>query len=691
MNRRTRLIFLGLSLIILIGVGRFVTKDFQFLLNDFWFTSGFLLLILLSLIDQPHFSKDSNVFVNAVTAGVSLLLVPETNRNWIFYLFLGVTFFLAISSYVLMWLRSKPLPNENKFIQFISRICREIGKPQTLFSAFFLWGAINKFGVSSDGFNALMLYWAIFMILSIPSIASIISGLFDKVENIKNENAIGTIFGVQSKNTFLVKLLPDRKETIKIFEFVEFLYSIDENRSVRKGLILDTYLLNEQQWVKVLTTNEIDKIFESKKIYENHTDDIVYKIKDVPENKYLNAFIGIVTENSTIEKIRFIYNSKNSIQEGQLLEVKIGTNKISVFYQIINGVTKIEQLENKNETGLIIGEAMQLGTWDNEKVKFEPYGWVPEINSPVYISSMINDVEVSNSELKIGQIPNTNFPVIINKELALTHHTAIIGVTGTGKSVFSRNLIKEYLKDSNVKVICIDFTGEYKEKFKDSETTPIIDSQTETELFKKINEIETILTAPYGKENDVTKAKRQGIAKIMIEQISVFMKNPESKISIIDLPEVINTSEIFEYIRLFIKSIFYVAKKEKSFGNKVCLVLEEAHTVIPEWNFAGISEKSAQPLLNSIAQIALQGRKYNVGLLVIAQRTANVSKTILTQCNTIVSFQEFDKTSSDFLSNYFGDGIASILPTLKFRQAIIAGKALKSNVPMIFEVPIINE
>jgi len=493
MNRRTRLIFLGLSLIILIGVGRFVTKDFQFLLNDFWFTSGFLLLILLSLIDQPHFSKDSNVFVNAVTAGVSLLLVPETNRNWIFYLFLGVTFFLAISSYVLMWLRSKPLPNENKFIQFISRICREIGKPQTLFSAFFLWGAINKFGVSSDGFNALMLYWAIFMILSIPSIASIISGLFDKVENIKNENAIGTIFGVQSKNTFLVKLLPDRKETIKIFEFVEFLYSIDENRSVRKGLILDTYLLNEQQWVKVLTTNEIDKIFESKKIYENHTDDIVYKIKDVPENKYLNAFIGIVTENSTIEKIRFIYNSKNSIQEGQLLEVKIGTNKISVFYQIINGVTKIEQLENKNETGLIIGEAMQLGTWDNEKVKFEPYGWVPEINSPVYISSMINDVEVSNSELKIGQIPNTNFPVIINKELALTHHTAIIGVTGTGKSVFSRNLIKEYLKDSNVKVICIDFTGEYKEKFKDSETTPIIDSQTETELFKKINEIETIL------------------------------------------------------------------------------------------------------------------------------------------------------------------------------------------------------
>lgn len=120
-------------------------------------------------------------------------------------------------------------------------------------------------------------------------------------------------------------------------------------------------------------------------------------------------------------------------------------------------------------------------------------------------------------------------------------------------------------------------------------------------------------------------------------------------------------------------------------------MLEEAHTVVPEWNFSGVSDKVSQPLLNSIAQIALQGRKYNIGLLVIAQRTANVSKTILTQCNTIVSFQEFDKTSSDFLANYFGQDIVSSLPKLKFRQAIAAGKAFRSSVPMIFEVPEIQE
>ena len=64
---------------------------------------------------------------------------------------------------------------------------------------------------------------------------------------------------------------------------------------------------------------------------------------------------------------------------------------------------------------------------------------------------------------------------------------------------------------------------------------------------------------------------------------------------------------------------------------------------------------------------------------------------MLTQCNSIISFQEFDNTSIDFLANYYGDDIARILPALKFRQAIAVGKAFKSTIPMMFEVPEINE
>ena len=116
------------------------------------------------------------------------------------------------------------------------------------------------------------------------------------------------------------------------------------------------------------------------------------------------------------------------------------------------------------------------------------------------------------------------------------------------------------------------------------------------------------------------------------------------------------------------------------------MAIEEAHTVIPEWNFAGSSDKTSQSLVNSISQVALQGRKYGVGFMVITQRTANVSKTILTQCNTVICFKAFDEASFNFLGNHIGKELVQTLPRLKQFHAIVSGKAVKSNLPMIVDL-----
>lgn len=100
---------------------------------------------------------------------------------------------------------------------------------------------------------------------------------------------------------------------------------------------------------------------------------------------------------------------------------------------------------------------------------------------------------------------------------------------------------------------------------------------------------------------------------------------------------------------------------------------------------------SNKAVVNKIGQIALQGRKYGIGFLVIAQRTANVSKTVLTQCNTIISFQAFDKTSFGFLESYLGNDFLEAMPNLKFRQAVMVGKAYRSTHPLIVEIPEIIE
>ena len=60
-------------------------------------------------------------------------------------------------------------------------------------------------------------------------------------------------------------------------------------------------------------------------------------------------------------------------------------------------------------------------------------------------------------------------------------------------------------------------------------------------------------------------------------------------------------------------------------------------------------------------------------------------------CNSVVAFQQFDKTSADFLTNYMGSDMVEALPLLRPRQAIAVGKAFRSGMPSIFQVPDIVE
>ena len=73
-------------------------------------------------------------------------------------------------------------------------------------------------------------------------------------------------------------------------------------------------------------------------------------------------------------------------------------------------------------------------------------------------------------------------------------------------------------------------------------------------------------------------------------------------------------------------------------------------------------------------------------MIVITQRTALVSKTILTQCNTIIVFKSFDKTSKDFLLSYMPENIINKIGSLKKQKAIVYGKAFNNNIPLICEI-----
>lgn len=614
---------------------------------NLWFYSGIFMVLFSILFIEPYYSSPKNVITNVIPLLLVFLSIKGDFTNiapWIFAMvILGG---LLLSSIIALALEDKnksPEHKQNIVAEWLKNFVVLFGQGKVLYSAVFLYFLFTYYSTQSIYTLVLLVIW--FFILAIDP--KKIKNTFSSAHKEFDKNALGQIFGVQSRKIFLVKLFEDRKE-IKKFDVVRFRYSMqDSNDFLMSGIVFDTYLLNQEKWAKVLQLGRIKKdgsISEKNIVYKvTNSDEVASLEKDLNTNN----FVGIVIEGSNIGKIKFEYSKKqDDLQEGDLIELK--TNDKRLFYQVINGVTEKESLEHRNETGFIKGEAIQLGEWKNEDLSFQKHGWVPSINTPIFKADT-SDIEVKSfeyPEYKLGIIPNTTLPSVINLAHAVSHHMALLGVTGSGKSFLAREIIKELTKDT--KIVCVDFTSEWKKEL------------------EKISLSVTVLN----KDN-----------------IDTFL-NGTDKIGIVELPTMSNTVEVISATEKLFEAIFNFAKKkyDEQTPTKISLVLEEAHTIVPEEKFLGVNNWDSKAIVNKMGQIALQGRKYGIGLLVIAQRTANVSKTVLTQCNTVICFQAFDETSFNFLGNYVGKDLVLTLPNLKQYNAIVTGKAVKSNVPMIIDL-----
>ena len=91
--------------------------------------------------------------------------------------------------------------------------------------------------------------------------------------------------------------------------------------------------------------------------------------------------IGVVAEGTDISSIKIdLVRTDVELAEGQLLEVPIVDR--SVFYQLVNGLTREEILAEKNKRGYVRAEAKKVGHWNADEVAFEPVNWLPQPNAP---------------------------------------------------------------------------------------------------------------------------------------------------------------------------------------------------------------------------------------------------------------------------------------------------------------------
>lgn len=637
MTRKQRLAFLTVSLLTLLAAGRLTLGSFDFVFRDFWFSAGLLLLILLSVVDQPHFSKDSNVFLNGIAGLIALLSVTPRARDSLWVLFFVWSWYLVVTSYAAMLKRSSRLEFESRTLQLVSRINRSIGRPEALFSAFFLWGIFTQFGQNSRPFAALMWFWAIFIILDLRTVSAHLGKWLDQL-GAEPPSPIGRISGFVSPRIAEAELTSRAPQDV-LGRRVGIVG--DRGRRIAIATVIDDRVLAGRRRIRMGIVEQTDKW--QQLASERHSSRPIVFVESLNDDDRTGDPITLVDRGSTIGSLVVRVNPGVALEAGDILWTRLPSG-IDAFYQIVSASITEDALGGDDALHYITVTASQLGRWLPDRAEFEPVSWVAPAGALVRrVSPAVQIGAVPEGRLRVGGVPNSPFPVHVSLGDVVTHNTAILGVTGSGKSYLCLHLVEGFVQ-SQIKVLVLDLSRQYWTML-----TPLGPS-----AIRNRAELATWLGGP---------------SALGVYQFA------DSDNFTLTTAQFVETC--FQHFRDNI-----VLRAGVDEPARLCIVMEEAHSLIPEWNQVATRDDSNN--VNRTARTILQGRKYGMGCIVVSQRTANVTKTILNQCNSVFALQCFDQTGLDFLTNYMGTDYARAISDLPTRQAILVGKASSSRRPIRF-------
>lgn len=219
-----------------------------------------------------------------------------------------------------------------------------------------------------------------------------------------------------------------------------------------------------------------------------------------------------------------------------------------------------------------------------------------------------------------------------------------------------------------------------------------LEKMKEKKLYKKLKkynidkEVNSVLKPYYDKKKEIFSQDHfmKIIELLKEDEVGFFNekiieKIKEPAIYIIDLK---NTNDIDEkrYIVASISESIFNEAKLKNGEFKTLIVAEEAHNYAPEGEGKG---KNSSKVLKKIAS---EGRKFNVGLMVVSQRPAFVSKGILAQCNTNAIFRLVNKHDIDAIETQveaISSNFLRQIPAYETGKCIITGIGVKEAVEVI--------
>ncbi len=506
-----------------------------------------------------------------------------------------------------------------------------------------------------------------------------------------------------------------------------------------EGNVETNVLIDEEDKVK-----ELKEFYDSLKKESADYTDVVGFVKTSQSAKESEIILLEDLKEQTYLKIPL----ENGFLLGRLSKVNRGTEVgMDVLKKILGAEVydwKVASLfayfyENAE---ILNGKLEILGEYERERNLFK----TPTL--PAKAGLLIRKINSEDEELKkvllknhsgydmrypvyVGKLYGTEVGSFLDMDKVIPMHMAILGTTGSGKTTFTKKLLKNFKED--VEVFLFDIYGEYREELKNE--FPVEEVILENILFPvSVDDIKELL-----KEGGATleersseekeffsvfrralrpdlertelsekslielfsEAERYLIAKVFRNEVKEAVEHlrrtygedaltrqpevvkdiknallSEKRIKIFNFKELDITETKVNLTGLILKEVFIKAKREPK---DRLIVIEEAQNVAPERGFGEVPTGRENVAYTFAKKIAMEGRKLRLGLIAITQRPANVSKFILSQLNTQVIFKLITKNDLEAVSVFFEhskEDIFRLLPFLKPGTAFVSGLAV---------------
>ena len=154
------------------------------------------------------------------------------------------------------------------------------------------------------------------------------------------------------------------------------------------------------------------------------------------------------------------------------------------------------------------------------------------------------------------------------------------------------------------------------------------------------------------------------------------------KISIVSLAGY--TGEFQATIYNLIADELFEAKSSQELKLPFLILLEEAHNFVPG---GGGRTPAEQQSIRITKQIAQEGRKFGVGLVLISQRPSRLDETTLSQCNSYIIMRMVNPADQTFVRRVIeslGEDEVGLLPDLEVGEALLSGQMV--NFPILVKM-----